>query len=318
MSITVGECAENRAGEALTLLRHTFQKQEAPLQSRSGRNSFLRTLSQDKEWHTKIKQGQIRLFGIFDDERLIGCCLTERGHILYFCLESRYRRGDAAPLLLDYLRTIHPDLTADVALYDRELFHDCGFEGDSIQEKDGQKTIPMRSHNREITHEIWDLRDELGEPTGRYASRDQYRSLRSGDYMLAVHIFLHTPDGRFLVQKRSLDKDVLPGIWDITGGAAKAGEDGRQAAIRETDEEIGITLAPDQLQLAARLKRKRSFVELWFAKASVRPQACVLQAGEVDEVKLISKKEMINLIRHAKHRDAIYKATAIAAIQNTK
>ncbi len=318
MNITVGECAENRAGEALSLLRRSFQKQEAPLQARAGRNSLLRNLSQDKEWHKKIEQGQVRLFGIFDGERLIGCCLMEQRHILYFCLESRYRRGDAAPLLLDYLRTIHSDLTADVALYDCELFHDCGFEGDSIQEKDGRKIVPMQSHGHKITHEIWDLRDELGEPTGRYASRDQYRSLRSGDYMLAVHIFLHTPDGRFLVQKRSQEKDVLPGIWDITGGAAKAGEDGRQAAIRETAEEIGVTLTPDQLQLSARLKRKRSFVELWFAKASVRAQACVLQAGEVDEVKLISKKEMVDLIRQAKHRDAIYKATAIAAIQNTK
>ena len=318
MNITVGECAENRAGEALSLLRRLFHKQEAPLQSRAGRGAVLRSLSQDKAWHKKIEQGQVRLFGIFDGERLIGCCLTEQGHILYFCLENRYRRGDAAPLLMDYLRTVHPDLTADAALYDRELFCDCGFEGDSTQEKDGRKFIPMRSKGHEITHEIWDLRDELGEPTGRYASRDQYRSLRSGEYMLAVHIFLHTPDGRFLVQKRSEEKDVLPGIWDITGGAAKAGEDGRQAAIRETHEEIGIRLSPDQLQLAARLKRKRSFVELWFAKTAVRLQECVLQAGEVDEVKLISEKEMVTLIRQAKHRDAIYKTTAIAAIHKIK
>ena len=318
MNITVGECAENRASEALSLLRRSFQKQEAPLQSRAGRGAVLRRLTQDKEWHKKIEQGQVRLFGIFDGERLIGCCLTDHSHILHFCLDARYRRGDAAPLLMDYLRTIYPDLTADVALYDRELFHACGFEGESVSEEQGYKTISMQSQGREITHEIWDLRDELGEPTGRYASRDQYRSLRSGEYMLAVHIFLYTPDGRFLLQKRSEDKDVLPGIWDITGGAAKAGEDGRQAAMRETYEEIGVSLSPDQLQLSARLKRKRSFVELWFAEADVKPQTCRLQAGEVDEVKLISQKEMMSWIEKAKHRDAIYKRTAIAAIRNKK
>lgn len=318
MSITIGECAENRAGEALTLLRRSFQKQEAPLQSRAGRGAMLRHLSQDKAWHKKIEQGQVRLFGIFDDERLIGCCLMERAHILHFCLENRYRRGDAAPLLFDYLRTVSPDLTADAALYDRELFQVCGFEGDTVCDRDGRKTVLMQSIGHEITHEIWDLRDELGEPTGRYASRDQYRSLRSGDYMLAVHVFLYTPNGKFLVQKRSLKKDVLPGIWDITGGAAKAGEDGRQAALRETEEEIGITLSPEQLHLAARLKRKRSFVELWFAKTDVRLQECILQVGEVDEVKLISKKEMVHLITHAKHRDAVYKATAIHAINKIK
>lgn len=318
MSITVGECAENRTGEALTLLRRSFQKQEAPLQSRTGRNAFLHTMTQGKQWHNKIEQGQVRLFGLFDGERLIGCCLTEHKHILYFCLESRYRRGDAAPLLLDYLRTIYAELTADVALYDHVLFRDCGFAGDEVQEKDGRKFISMQSRGHEVTHEIWDLRDELGEPTGRYASRDQYRSLKSGDYMLAVHVFLHTPDGQFLVQKRSMQKDVLPGIWDITGGAAKAGEDGRQAAMRETYEEIGIALAANQLHLAARLKRKRSFVELWFAQANVCPHQCALQEGEVDQVKLISKKEMISLMETAKHRDIIYKRTAIAAIRDIK
>lgn len=318
MSITVGECAENRAGEALTLLRRSFQKQEAPLQSHAGRGAVLRNLSQGKAWHKKIEQGQVRLFGIFDDERLIGCCLMTQSHILHFCLENRYRRGDAAPLFFDYLRTVSPDLTVDAALYDHELFHACGFKGDTVCDKDGRKTVPMHSAGHKITHEIWDLRDELGEPTGRYASRDQYRSLRSGDYMLAVHIYLYTSDGKFLIQKRSLEKDVLPGIWDITGGAAKAGEDGRQAAIRETKEEIGISLNPDRLHLAVRLKRKRSFVELWFAKTDVRLQDCVLQVGEVDEVKLISKKEMVNLIRQAKHRDSIYKAAAMAAINKIK
>lgn len=318
MSITVGECAENRTGEALTLLRRSFQKQEAPLQSRAGRGALLRMLAQEKEWHNKIAQASVRLFGVFDTDRMIGCCLMQHNHILHFCLESRYRRGDAAPLLLDFLRTFFPDLTADVALHNRDLFHENGFTGNTIKDVEKRKIIPMTSIGQPISHEIWDLRDELGEPTGRYASRDQYRTLRSGDYMLAVHVFLYTPDGQFLVQKRSEKKDVLPGIWDITGGAAKAGEDGRQAAIRETGEEIGITLSPHQLQLAARLKRKRSFVELWFAKTDAKPQDCVLQAGEVDEVKLISKKEMVSLISHAKHRDTIYKTTAIAAIHKIK
>ncbi len=315
MNLTVGECTENRLSDALILARRCFQKTEAPLQSRRGRDTFLRSILGDKTWHAQVERGEMRLFGAFDGEHLCGCCLMKQSHILHLCIESRYRRSDAGPLLLDYLRTICPDMTASVLLTEAELFRTCGFIEEKTEEENGLKRILMRSQPTALTHEIWDLRDEVGEPTGRYASRDQYRSLRSGEYMLAVHIFLHTPDGRFLIQKRSMKKDVLPGIWDITGGAAKVGEDGRQAAIRETKEEVGLSLSPDHLHLAARLKRKRSFVELWFARLPIDPRTCVLQEGEVDAVKLVSKREMLNLIQKAKHRDAIYKQ-AVAKVMN--
>jgi 8-oxo-dGTP pyrophosphatase MutT (NUDIX family) len=299
-------------------LADASKKLKAPLQSRQGRETFARRMAESHDLHKRLEQGELRLFCAFDGDRMCGMSLMENSHIRHFYIESRYRRSDAGPLLLDYMRSIHPQMTAEAPLTEAELLRECGFEGDEVAQNDGLKYVVMHTAKREPTHEIWDLRDEIGEPTGRYASRDQYRSLRSGEYMLAVHIYLYTPDGRFLIQKRSLQKDVLPGVWDMTGGAAKAGEDGRAAAIRETQEEIGLSLSPAQLQLAARLKRKRSFVELWFAKVPIDPRRCVLQEGEVDEVKLIGRREMIDLIKKAKHRDAIYKHTAIRAIQSAK
>lgn len=318
MNLTVGECTENRLGEALSLARRCFQKTESPLQSRRGRETFARRITSDRDLHKQVTLGEIRLFGIFDGDRMCGMSLMKDKHIRYLCVENRYRRSDAVPLLLDYMRSLYPEMTADAPLTEAQLLRDCGFIGNDTAEIDGLKYIPMHAAKRESTHEIWDLRDEIGEPTGRYASRDQYRSLHAGEYMLAVHIYLYTPDGRFLIQKRSQKKDVLPGIWDMTGGAAKVGEDGQEAAIRETREEIGLSLSPAQMQLAARLKRKRSFVELWFAKVAVDPRRCVLQDGEVDEVKLVSRQDMIDLIQKAKHRDAVYKRTAIRAIQQAR
>lgn len=318
MNLTVGECTELRLNEALALAQRCFQKSEISLQSRQGRDTFVHRILGDRSLHEQLVRGEVRLFAVFDGERMCGCGLMQHNHIRLFCMESRYRRSDAGPLLLDYMRTLYPEMTADALLTEAELLRSCGFSGERIVEKDGLKTIPMHAPKRELTHEIWDLRDEIGEPTGRYASRDQYRSLRFGEYMLAVHIFLYTPSGQFLIQKRSLKKDVLPGVWDMTGGAAKAGEDGQTAAIRETLEEVGLSLSPAQMHLAARLKRKRSFVELWFAKCAIDPHRCVLQDGEVDEVKLVSKHDMIDLIKNAKHRDSIYKRTAIYAIKRAK
>lgn len=49
-------------------------------------------------------------------------------------------------------------------------------------------------------------------------------------------------DGRLLVHRRSDDKDLWPGRWDVAvGGVVTAGEAYEQAARRELGEEIGVT-----------------------------------------------------------------------------
>jgi isopentenyldiphosphate isomerase len=53
--------------------------------------------------------------------------------------------------------------------------------------------------------------------------------------------------GRLLLQKRSLKKDVAPGKWDTSvGGHINPGEDISAAAIREMEEELGVTGCPLQ------------------------------------------------------------------------
>ncbi len=77
--------------------------------------------------------------------------------------------------------------------------------------------------------EIWDVYDENANRTGRVMERGVPRS---GDYMLCVHIYLYTPDGKFLVQKRAMNKESHPGEWDVTGGAVLSGEESIDGAIR--------------------------------------------------------------------------------------
>jgi isopentenyldiphosphate isomerase len=49
-------------------------------------------------------------------------------------------------------------------------------------------------------------------------------------------------DGSVLVHRRSEDKDLWPGHWDLAvGGVVTAGEDWEPAACRELAEEVGIT-----------------------------------------------------------------------------
>jgi isopentenyldiphosphate isomerase len=57
----------------------------------------------------------------------------------------------------------------------------------------------------------------------------------------SVGITVMSSDGRLLIHRRSLDKDVWPGWWDIAaGGVVLAGETYDEAAHRELAEELGV------------------------------------------------------------------------------
>lgn len=56
-----------------------------------------------------------------------------------------------------------------------------------------------------------------------------------------VHILVFNKKGQLLLQKRSLKKDVAPGMWDTSvGGHVDPGEDIEEAAERELMEELGV------------------------------------------------------------------------------
>lgn len=58
------------------------------------------------------------------------------------------------------------------------------------------------------------------------------------------------------VQKRSSHKTVKPGMLDISAaGHIDTGESALSAAIRETKEEIGLTMQEDEIEFAFRLRK---------------------------------------------------------------
>jgi isopentenyldiphosphate isomerase len=61
----------------------------------------------------------------------------------------------------------------------------------------------------------------------------------------AVFIAVRSSSGGVLVHRRSDDKDVWPGFWDLAvGGVVTAGESYRAAARREVTEELGVEPGP--------------------------------------------------------------------------
>ncbi len=57
-----------------------------------------------------------------------------------------------------------------------------------------------------------------------------------------VHVLVFDEEGRLLLQKRSLSKDVAPGRWDTSvGGHVGVGEELSLSAMREMEEELGVS-----------------------------------------------------------------------------
>lgn len=87
--------------------------------------------------------------------------------------------------------------------------------------------------------EFWDIYDGSKQPTGRTMKRNDW-CLQDGEYHLTVLGVIAHKDGRFLITKRVMTKAWAPGWWEVSGGAAMAGETSEQAVRREVREETGL------------------------------------------------------------------------------
>lgn len=90
--------------------------------------------------------------------------------------------------------------------------------------------------------ELWDIYDGNKQRTGRTMKRNDW-CLKDGEYHLTVLGVVARPDGRFLITKRVMSKAWAPGWWEVSGGAVQAGEDSRDAVVREVKEETGLDVS---------------------------------------------------------------------------
>lgn len=90
--------------------------------------------------------------------------------------------------------------------------------------------------------ELWDIYDSNKQKTGRTMKRNDW-ILKDGEYHLTVLGVVARPDGRFLITQRVMSKAWAPGWWEVSGGAVIAGEDSKNAVIREVFEETGLDVS---------------------------------------------------------------------------
>ncbi len=150
--------------------------------------------------------------------------------------------------------------------------------------------------------EEWEVLDSAGNPVGKTVLRGP-NALAAGEYHLVVHIWVISDNGKYLIQRRSNTRKLMPGEWAATGGAAVAGEDSFTAAARELYEELGIKRDEGSLYLLKRIKRRNSIVDIWKTKCNADISELKLQESEVAEAKWVTKDHLRTMIKEGKFHD---------------
>ena len=167
-----------------------------------------------------------------------------------------------------------------------------------------------------------DILDEQGNPTG--ASCLKSEAHRKGLLHPTIHVWLYTKDGRVLLQQRGKHKDTHPLLWDVSvAGHVSSGEDIEWAAVREVQEEVGLTISKKDLESIGTYKAihkiSEDFVDaelhhIFLCKLSVPINELTKQDSEVDDLELIPLFKfaeetwgLANMAKYVPHGPTYYK-----------
>lgn len=178
--------------------------------------------------------------------------------------------------------------------------------------------------------ELIDILNEQGKPSGQTCMKSFAH--KNGIFHASAHIWIFDNHKNILIQKRTKTKDTFPNLWDISvAGHISAGEKPITSAIREIQEEIGLTVSKNQLHYINTFKKNIKHSEnlidnelhyIYLCMLNFNLSSLTIQKEEVADIKKIKLNDFIKevnktnslFVPHGKeYFDLIFKA-----IQNFK
>ena len=102
--------------------------------------------------------------------------------------------------------------------------------------------------------EIWDLYDEYGNNLNLSHRRGD--EIPENCFHLVVHIWIKNKQDKFLITKRSANRESFPNMFETVGGSVLQGETSLNAAVREVFEEVGLKFNEKSLKIIHNEVRK--------------------------------------------------------------
>ena len=154
--------------------------------------------------------------------------------------------------------------------------------------------------------EYLDICSESGFPTGKIVLRDTAHE--KGILHRTAHVWVVRKSETgydILLQKRSAQKESFPGMYDTSSaGHIPAGSEPVPSALRELEEELGITAEPDQLMFIGKFRiryekefhgkmfRDNEVTWVYLYREPVEISRLILQKSEVEEVRWFDLDEV--------------------------
>lgn len=157
--------------------------------------------------------------------------------------------------------------------------------------------------------EYIDILNADGSPTGKTCLKSEIHM--QGHYHNTAHVWFYNSNAEILLAQRGASKIIYPLLWDISvAGHVDAGEAIEHAAIRETQEEIGIEVPESSLvkigvydcfQSYTNGIKDNEFHHTFIAQIDYAIQDFKLDKTEVAAVKFVSIPEFKDLLTNSDH-----------------
>jgi isopentenyl-diphosphate delta-isomerase len=149
--------------------------------------------------------------------------------------------------------------------------------------------------------EYIDVLDSSGRSSGTRKPKSEVH--RDGDWHGAAHVWILNTERQILIQRRSSTKENYPNLWDISvAGHISAGEGPVEAALREAQEELGITLDPgeccylftvaEQVELNNANYIDNEYHHVFLVEKDLDVRDLKFNDGEVAEVRFVALREL--------------------------
>lgn len=155
--------------------------------------------------------------------------------------------------------------------------------------------------------EYLDILDKEGNFLGRSVSKNEVHA--KGYFHNTAHVWLYNQKAEILLAQRAESKSICPLLWDVSvAGHVDAGETVLEAAVRESAEEIGLSIPIEALDPIGIFKCFQTyeygiidneFHHTFLARLDVPLHHLKLNATEVSAIKLVSILEFQHLLDHS-------------------
>jgi isopentenyldiphosphate isomerase len=155
-----------------------------------------------------------------------------------------------------------------------------------------------------LAMEYVDIVDVHGRPTGKTKTKEEAHIAQ--ERHPGAHVWMVNSKGDILFQKRSDNKKLQPNKWDVSAsGHISSGELPVKTAIRETQEELGLSIKEEQLEHLFDMAQEtllkdglthKAWNHVCLAEVETTASRLKLQQEEVSEAKFIPYRQFESLL----------------------